>query len=133
MLADELIEFALDDSERRLLRWGLADWGGPARCTEEMAVAMGFRSIDDLFMEGDRLSATLERAEAMTRFDWCRVLLATEIVFASNLVGSGWDWSITSGVSDAESLVTLRRIQLKLTREVRGLIGNGLGTRPGRK
>ena len=132
MRADELIQFDLDDSEKRLLRWGLADWSGPARCTDEMAIAMGFRNVEDLFTEGDRLYAALQRAEPMSRFDWFRVLLATEIVFASDLVGSGRDWSIASGVSDVESLAILRRIQQKITREVRGLIGNGIGTRPTR-
>jgi hypothetical protein len=132
MRADELIEVELDESERKLLTWGIIEWGGPATPTEEFAVAMGFQSIDDMFAESPRLTAALDAREPMTRFDWCRVLLATEIVFASNIVGSGMDWCITSGVSDVDSLVTLRRVQRKLTREVRGLIGNGFGSRPDR-
>lgn len=51
------------------------------------------------------------------------------IVFASNLVGSGRDWPITTGVSDEDSLALLRSIQVKVTRDVRGLIGAALGTR----
>src|SRR2546421_13536 len=32
----------LDDVERQMLRWGVIEWGGPARCTDELAIAMGF-------------------------------------------------------------------------------------------
>ena len=89
--AEDLIEFDLDDGERRLLRCGLVEWGGPARCTEELAVATGFEGVSDLFAEQKRLIAAIESSLAMSRLDWLRVVLATEIVFASNLVGSGRD------------------------------------------
>jgi hypothetical protein len=127
--ATERITIDLNESERFLLRCGLVEWGGPARCTEEMSIALGFESVEDLFAQRDRLIEAIGAGEPMTRFDWLRVLLATEIVFASNLVGSGMDWSITTGLSDAESVVTLRGVQRKLTSHVRGLIGNGFGTR----
>lgn len=130
MEPDELIAPELDPAERTLLRFGLSEWGGPARCTDELAMAMGFRNMLDVFSEGDRLRDALAAELPLSRLDWCRTLLATEIVFASNLVGSGRDWSITTGIPDAEALTTLRSVQRKLTREVRGLIGHGLGTRP---
>ena len=118
----------LDDTERRLLRWGIIEWGGPARCTDEMAVAMGFRSIQDLFDSGRRLAGSIEAGAPLTALDWLRVLLATEIVFASNTIGSGLDWSITSGMSDEESLAALRSVQRKLV-GIGGLIGMAFGTR----
>lgn len=123
-----MISVDLDRSERRLLRWGLIEWGGPAKCTEEMAVALGFRSVDDLFEQSDRLIAAIVAEEPLSRLDWLRVLLATEVVFASNVIGSGRDWVATTGLSDAESLVTLRGIQGKLGAS-RRLIGHGFGTR----
>src|SRR5436309_15801477 len=100
--ATDILAPDFDDTERRLLRWGVIEWGGPARCTEEMAVAMGFRSVDDLFDSTDRLVDAIESGKPLPAVDWLRVLLATEIVFASNTIGSGLDWSITSGISDAE-------------------------------
>jgi hypothetical protein len=52
----------------------------------------------------------------MTADDWRRVLLSVEIVFASDVVGSGLDWRITSGISDEESVGLLRGLQRKLPR-----------------
>jgi hypothetical protein len=124
------IQLELTESERSILRSGIVEWGGPARVTQELAVAMGFHDQADLFHEGDRLIAAIEAAEPMTPLDWARTLLATEIVFASNLVGSGRDWSITTGFSDAETLASLREIQRKVPRAVYAVFGRELGTRP---
>lgn len=44
----------------------------------------------------------------MTRRDWSRCLLATEIVWASDLIGSGHDWPITTCLTDHETLDLLR-------------------------
>jgi hypothetical protein len=118
----------LSEAERQLLRWGLIEWGGPARCTDEMAVAMGFADVRDLFETNDRLVDALETRAPLTALDWVRVLLATEIVFASNTIGSGLDWSITFGSSDEESLRLLRSVQRKLA-GVGNVIGVAFGTR----
>ena len=118
----ELLDPDLEPDERHLLRWGVVEWGGPARCTEEMAVAMGFRSVQDLFDSTDRLTAAIQAGTPLIAADWLRVLLATEIVFASNTMGSGLDWSITSGLTDDQSITLLRSVQRKL-----GGIGNLLG------
>lgn len=53
--AQEAVDVPLSDEERRLLRAGLAEWGGPAHCTDEFAVAMGFRDVEDLLSQRDRL------------------------------------------------------------------------------
>ena len=120
----EMLSPDLSDEERRLLRSGLSEWGGPARCTEEMAVAMGFCSVQDLFDSAKRLRSAILSGEPLAASDWLRVLLATEIVFASNTIGSGLGWSITTGMSDNESLTLLRSVQRKL-----GGVGNLLGLR----
>lgn len=91
---------------------------------------MGFQDQADLFNDGDRLIAMLETSDPMTPLDWARTILATEIVFASNLVGSGRDWSITTGFSDSETLASLREIQGKVPRAVYAVFGRELGTRP---
>ena len=125
--ASDILSPDLDDRERRLLRWGIIEWGGPARCTEEMAVAMGFRDVQDLFDSTGRLADSIDSGGPLTAIDWLRVLLATEIVFASNTIGSGLDWSSTSGMSDEESLASLRSVQRKLS-GVAMLVGRALGT-----
>lgn len=41
-------------------------------------------------------------------------MLAIEIVFVSDVVGSGLDWRFTSGLSDAKTIEILRSLQRKL-------------------
>lgn len=125
---NELLCPDLDEIERKILRWGLIDWGGPARCTDEMAIAMGFRSVQDLFDTTPRLIGAVVSGQPLCAVDWLRVLLATEIVFVSNCIGSGLDWSITSGYSDEETLAAIRRVQHKLP-GLGQLLGTTFGTR----
>ncbi|WP_189232796.1 hypothetical protein [Streptomyces flaveolus] len=50
--------------------------------------------------------------------DWARTLLAAEIVFVSDLVGSGVEWHTTTGLTDEATLPLLRAIQRKLAKTV---------------
>ncbi len=125
---NELVAVDLGERERFLLRCGIVQWGGPARCTEEMAVALGFGGVRELLADTDRLVVALETARPLSRRDWLRVLVATEVVFASDTLGAGTDWSITTGLSDDESIRLLRSVQRTLTRHVAGLVGDGFGT-----
>jgi hypothetical protein len=50
----------------------------------------------------------------LTEEDWRRTLLATEIVFISDVVGAGTDWEVTTGLSDEETIKVLRAIQRKV-------------------
>jgi hypothetical protein len=111
---NEMIDFDLTDDERFLLDRGLAEWGGPAYCTDALAVAMGFDSVADLTLQSDRLRQSLRAREPMSRWDWTRVQLATEIVFASDIVGSGVEWHTTTGLDDMRTLDRLRTLQRKL-------------------
>ena len=113
---DELLDFELTDDERRLLNRGLVEWGGPAAWTDAMAIAMGFGSVRDLFDESERLLAALRARQALSRWDWTRMLIATEIVFASDVVGSGVEWHITTGLEDVRTLQVLRGLQRKLVK-----------------
>ncbi|MDR7166167.1 hypothetical protein J2X12_004221 [Pseudarthrobacter oxydans] len=106
--------FDLTDDERELLRRGLLEWGGPASPTNSMAVAMGFRDIKDLLKEGCRIGADISEGRPLTYADWHRALLATEIVFASDVVGSGVDCSTTTGLEDEETIRMLRSLQRKI-------------------
>lgn len=95
---DEVVDVALTDEERFLLEHGLVEWGGPARCTEAMAVAIGFDSVAELLASGYRIADALSKGKPLTRSDWTRALLATEVVFASDVLGSGHDWEVTTGL-----------------------------------
>ncbi|MFE9362897.1 hypothetical protein ACFYNN_08710 [Streptomyces sp. NPDC006978] len=122
-------QLALTDEESRLLQQGLMEWCGPARCTEEFAVAMGFDSAQDLSLRGMSIRSALAERAALEPMDWARALLATELAFVSELVGSGYEWSTTTGWPDDTTLRVLRSAQLKLIRTVSPLVGRGLGTR----
>ena len=127
---DERINFDLTDEERFVLRKGISEWAGPARCTEELAVAMGFESVQDLWANSRRHRDAVHAKQPMSRTDWCRLVLATEIVFASGVVGSGGDWRYTVGIDDADTIRVLRGLQRKVARELRPHLGIGFGTRP---
>jgi hypothetical protein len=114
-----LINVELTEQERYVLIRGLAEWGGPAHCPDDLAVGIGFDSAADLLSEGRRLREALRDGQPFSRQDWRRALVATEIAFASDVYGSGWDWSITSGLSDEEPIRILRSLQRKLARSVR--------------
>lgn len=125
--SDEIFPVELTVDEREVLRSGLQEWGGPARCSEELAVAMGFADVSDLFKESRRIRGQLEQSEGLTRSDWTRALIATEIVFTSDVLGSGTDWSATTGLSDDHTINVLRDLQRKLRRST---LIMGVGTRP---
>ncbi|MFD4693369.1 hypothetical protein [Streptomyces sp. NBC_00683] len=121
-------QLTLTDEESRLLQQGLIEWSGPARCTEEFAVAMGFDGTEDLNRRGLWIRRALAEKEALDPMDWARALLATELAFASDVVGSGYGWSTTTGWPDDTTVRVLRSTQLKLIRTVAPLVGRGLGT-----
>jgi hypothetical protein len=108
------IAIQLDQQEIELLRSGLAEWGGPANATPELAVAMGFAGVEDLEVQARRLREALKDSIPLSAADWTRVLAATEVAFASNVLGSGLDWSSTVGLSDEATIRLLRKLQLKL-------------------
>ncbi|MCA2207381.1 hypothetical protein [Nocardia rosealba] len=125
MEPDDLVEIELSTDERRLLWWGLGEWSGPANCSENLAIAMDFESVADLLEQERRLRLALEAREVLSARDWRRALLATEFVFASDVFGSGVEWSITTGLRDEETVRTLRRLQRKFARALPGVLYGG--------
>src|SRR5207253_164354 len=105
---DELVSVDLTAEQVELLDRGLVEWGGPARCTDAMAVAMGFASVRNLFSESERILAELNARRPLSRWDWSRTLIATEIVFASDVMGTGSEWPDTTGLDDVRSFQVLR-------------------------
>jgi hypothetical protein len=94
----------------------LLDWGGPARPTDAFATAMGFTDAAALPDETRALWQQVDHSSSLTAADWRRVLLAVEVVFVSDVVGSGLDWRFTSGFSDVETIGVIRGLQRKLPR-----------------
>ena len=110
----ELLRTDLTRDERRLLVSGLHGWGGPAKPTPEIAKLIGFADVEELREQGSVIARQIKAREPLSAADWRRALLATEIVFASDLVGSGIDWEATTGLHDEESIRLLRAVQRKL-------------------
>ena len=110
----EGIEVDLTHDERAILRWGLRDWAGPARATQDLARVMGFESVADLFRQGQRIADLIWTRQPLMARDWTRALVATEFVWASDVYGSGLDSTFTFGYSDAEAVALLRSAQRKL-------------------
>ena len=115
-VAEEKLAVELSDDERALLRHGLGEWWGPAKPTDALAAAMGFGDQARLDREVGRLMAAIDARAALTLEDWRRVLVATEIAFASEVFGSGTDWSTTTGISDGHTIALLRAVQVKWLR-----------------
>ena len=113
----------LNDDESVLLRRALGEWNGPARCSDEMAFAMGFADVPDLLRETDRLNEAIKADRPITPADWARILLSTEVVFVSDLVGSGYEWSTTTGWSDEGTIRLLRGLQRQLRKVSRPYYG----------
>ena len=115
MNSDKLVSINLTPDEQNLLVQGLFQWGGPAMPTDALARAIGFQDGTDLRQgKGRELHDALRLGQPLTPEDWRRSLLATEIVFASDVVGAGTDWPITTGLSDRETITSLRTIQKKI-------------------
>jgi hypothetical protein len=116
---DDLVTVDLTDQERHVMARGFAEWGGPAHSTDALAVAMGFEGTEDLYVQARRLSRSVEAGEPLSRQDWRRCVIATEIVFASDVFGSGVDWQTTTGLADELTIQVLRSIQRKVARAAR--------------
>jgi len=111
-----LIDVDLSDDERQMLHAAMLEWIGPARPTEPLVVAMGFDGLANFSDEVMRLRSALEHHEALTDQDWRRLLIGAGIVFVSDVVGSGLDWPITTGFSDAQTIALLRAVHRKMPR-----------------
>ncbi|MEV7601360.1 hypothetical protein AB0O91_28735 [Kitasatospora sp. NPDC089797] len=117
----------LEQSEIELLGRALLEWGGPAWCSDQLAAGMGFGNVQDLLDQCRRLRTALKDDSPIAPADWARILLAVEIVFVSDLMGSGVEWSTTTGLSDESTIRTLRSIQRKLAGTVRPYYGKTPG------
>lgn len=111
---NEVVAVGLSGAERDLIEAALLEWGGGAHGTEKIAQAIGFKSMHELWRERDRILSAVRDRSPLSRADWTRLLLATEIAFASDVVGAGVEWSTVTGFDDVESLTALRSLQRTL-------------------
>jgi hypothetical protein len=106
--------FELTDEERDLLRAGLGQWGGPAPFTPAVAGALGFATASELDAECSRLWRRLRNREPLSAAELTWALLATEIVFVSEVVGCAAEWTIVTPYQDIETLQRLRMLQRRM-------------------
>lgn len=119
--ADMPVEVPLTDDERHLLQRGLHEWLGPARPSDALAQLLGLDGAAGFTGHCKELYAALETGRPLLPTHWAFALVATEIAYTSDLLGSGVDWMTTTGIRDAETVAILRPLQRKLRRAVPGL------------
>lgn len=71
--------------------------------------------------EGRRPCDKLRSAEGLSNDEIVFALISTEVNFASDRWGAGYEWETVSGYSDTDTIARLRKLQLKLV---------GVGTWP---
>jgi hypothetical protein len=80
-----------------------------------MTTSTGTIHTEDLrWGEGRTLQEALAHGEPLAGAQWRKALLATEVVFASDLVGSGVDRASATGLTDEETIKLLRVVQRKV-------------------
>jgi hypothetical protein len=81
-----------------------------------MVLAMGFVQLDAFGQDTIDLRRALECRAPLSRRDWQKILIATEIVFASDVVGAGLDWPIVTGFRGDQTIALLRGLQRQMPR-----------------
>lgn len=104
----------LTDDQRTLLVYGLLDWNGPAEPTTSIAIALGFDDVDHLRSTGETIARAITDGQPLSERDWTRALAAAEVIFTSDLLGTGDEWTAIHGGTDAQWLTALRQLQAKL-------------------
>ncbi|GKT32127.1 hypothetical protein ADUPG1_006350 [Aduncisulcus paluster] len=110
----QLVVIDLSLQERELIRGGLLEWGGSASYVPFPIEVLGIHDWPEFDGLTSRLRVAIEEALPLSDLDWARVLLLTEICFASSLIGSGLDFPIVTGIPDQEAITTLRSLQRKI-------------------
>ena len=109
-------EVDLSDEERLVLSTGLAEWGGSAHPTDDLAHLMGFRDVADLDERSPGLLQRLKEHQPLTGQELQQLLAATELAFVNDRWGSGLDWEMVSSLGDQQTITVLRSLQRKLSR-----------------
>lgn len=113
----------LTQGEIAFLSRALAEWGGPAHANDALARAMGFVDAASMRPRQRELDRALLADSPLVSADWARILVSSEVVFVSDLYGSGTEWRTTTGWDDKDTIQLLRGIQRKLGPVLRGQYG----------
>ncbi|GAA1542929.1 hypothetical protein GCM10009827_073180 [Dactylosporangium maewongense] len=106
--------------ERTLLRLGVMEWERTDGDRETSARLLGYDDQRQLRADVQRLAGLVDAARPMTRRDCRRLLLATELAFASETLGWARDWEADTGFTDRDTSTVLRGIQERLAGVVHG-------------
>ena len=104
--------FRLSGSEREFVIAALLQ--APGHCSDELARALGFLDANDCSLPANRYIQSLRLLKIPPIGEWRRILSIVEIMFCSEVFGSGIEWELITGISDSESLRNLRAIQSRL-------------------
>ncbi|WP_246594970.1 DUF2716 domain-containing protein [Actinoplanes auranticolor] len=116
--------------ERELLRLGVAEWERPDGDRTAVVDLLGYADRGELRSDVQRLAGLLDTSRPMSRRDCRRVLLATELAFASETLGWSRDWTSDTGFTDRDTITVLRGIQEKLAGIVHGVNAHLVETGP---
>ncbi|MEU5874927.1 hypothetical protein AB0A73_25615 [Glycomyces sp. NPDC047369] len=108
------ISLGFDADEREFFARALGESSGPAHVTDALAVFVGFADAADMVKRCNDIAGRVRRDGRIDAADLRRSQLACEILFSSDIHGSGLDWEATTGLSDAEAIGLLRRVQVKM-------------------
>jgi hypothetical protein len=104
----------LSDDEWNLLSQGVLQLGGPTALDDAISRAIGYENTAELLDHWATLLAEVKARRPLSRRDWRRAQIATEITFASGYYGAASDWEICSMLDDASTIKLLRQVQRKL-------------------
>jgi hypothetical protein len=119
--------------ERELLRLGIMEWERPEGGRDAVVRVLGYGDRRELRSDVPRLAGLLDVSRSMSRRDCRRLLLATELAFASETLGWSRDWTSDTGFTDHDTIMLLRGLQERLAGIVHGADDRLAGaTRPAR-
>jgi hypothetical protein len=109
----------LSEEQRRFLSTALDVWHGPASWRPLPITVLGYADWTEFDADIARMRTELDQAEPQfSVVEWTRILLLSEISFASNLLGAGVEFDIVTAWRDPEALPMLRSIQRALSGRV---------------
>lgn len=108
------IDVGLNREEVEFMIVGFGQWYGPARPEAVSAQLVGYDTTDEMADGISHLRDALRAGAALSRRDWKRVLIATELIFGSDAFGAGVEWKIVTARDEVRDLRLLREIQRKL-------------------
>ncbi|MEV0456522.1 DUF2716 domain-containing protein [Catellatospora methionotrophica] len=125
-MAERLDLTGLTAVERELLRLGVTAASTSASHLLEYGDAQAMQA------DRDRLAGLIASGGPMSRSDFRRALLATELSFASETLGIARDWSSDTGFDDRDTITVLRTLQGRAAGLVHGSADRLADAGPGR-